>query len=381
MIDPLSFLSETRRSGIDLFSGVPCSLFTSLIDTVIAQPAANYIGAANEGDALAIACGAELGGQRAAVLFQNSGLGNAVNPFTSLAETFRIPALIICSWRGQPGAAPDEPQHDRMGKITPALFELMGIPWELLPTDEAAIAATLERAKSHMDSKHTPYALIVRRGSFTKEAPRTTAPRKPPSLRLDPPAEHSIALDPDLVLRTIAQSASATDVLLTTTGFTGRALYAVGDRPNQLYMVGSMGCVSSLGLGLARAQPNRRIIVLDGDGALLIRMGALATLGYERPPNLLHILLDNGVHDSTGSQATVAPSLDTASIAAACGYPCARRVESLEDLSASVGVPTGELTFVHVPTQSRTDRKLPRPTITPAEVAQRLREWIRDHPA
>ena len=376
MIDPGTFLQATRDSGIQLFTGVPCSLFTSLIDTVIADPSTDYVGAANEGDALAIAAGSELGGKRGAVLFQNSGLGNAVNPFTSLTETFRIPALIICSWRGEPGAAPDEPQHDRMGKITRQLFELMEIRHELLPTEEAELPAALKRAKEHMDATSEPFAFVVHRGTFTKGAPRTTGALRPPTLQVSAEAAEGERLDADAVLRTVQESAGAKDVLLTTTGFTGRALYAIDDRPNQLYMVGSMGCVSSLGLGLARAQPGRRVVVLDGDGALLIRLGALATLGYERPPNLLHVLLDNGVHDSTGSQATVAPSIDPVAIAAACGYPRASRIGSLEELGARVGKPGSELEFLHVRTEPRADRKLPRPTITPAQVAERLRGWL-----
>ncbi len=381
MIDPAFFLSQARASGIELFTGVPCSLFTSLIDTVIADPDVDYVGAANEGDALAIAAGAELGGKRAAVLFQNSGLGNAVNPFTSLTETFRIPALIICSWRGEPGAAPDEPQHERMGKITPQLFELMGMEYALMPTEESELTAVLDRARRSMDGTAMPFALIVRRGSFTKGAPRTEGELRSPTLRVEPQAPGRERLDPDETLREIQEACGVGDVILTTTGFTGRALYAVGDRDNQLYMVGSMGCISSLGLGLARVQPERRVIVLDGDGAFLIRMSALATLGYERPKNLVHILLDNGVHDSTGSQATVAPSIDPVAIAAACGYPRASRIDSLEDLGACLRKATDELEFVHVCTKPRENRKLPRPTITPAQVAERLRAWIRANPA
>jgi len=381
MIDPSFFLRQTQASGIELFTGVPCSLFTSLIDTVIADPAVDYVGAANEGDALAIAAGAELGGKRGAVLFQNSGLGNAVNPFTSLTETFRIPALVICSWRGEPGAAPDEPQHERMGKITPQLFELMGMEWALLPTEETEVPAVLERARETMDASGMPFALVVQRGTFTNGAPRTSGELRPPTLHVDPGPTSGARVDPDTALRAIQEGAGESDVILTTTGFTGRALYAVGDRDNQLYMVGSMGCVSSLGLGLARAQPKRRVIVLDGDGALLIRLGALATLGYERPSNLLHVLLDNGVHDSTGSQATVSPSIDPVAMAAACGYPRASRVASVEELHARLRQPANELEFLHVRTLPREDRKLPRPTITPAQVAERLRAWIRENPA
>ncbi len=167
---------------------------------------------------------------------------------------------------------------------------------------------------------------------------------------------------------------------MATTGFTGRSLYALGDRPNQLYMVGSMGCASSFGLGLALAQPSRRVVVLDGDGAILMRMGALATLGYERPKNLLHIALDNEVHDSTGAQSTVTHSVDLAAVAAACGYPRvirARNAAEVEDIVRTHGEPQ-ELTFVHVKTVPGEKGDLPRPKETPVEVIDRMRAWLKE---
>jgi phosphonopyruvate decarboxylase len=142
-------------------------------------------------------------------------------------------------------------------------------------------------------------------------------------------------------------------------------------------MVGSMGCVSSLGLGLARAQPQRRVVVLDGDGAALMRLGALATIGHEQPANLIHILLDNGVHDSTGGQATVASSADLAAVAAACGYPRVLRAEWLDDLRSVLREESEALTFVHVRTRPRENHKLPRPEMTPAQLADRFRRWLK----
>jgi phosphonopyruvate decarboxylase len=169
----------------------------------------------------------------------------------------------------------------------------------------------------------------------------------------------------------------STDAVIATTGFTGRALYALEDRPNQFYMVGSMGCASSLGLGLALSQPQRRVVVLDGDGAALMRMGALATIGYERPANLIHILLDNEIHESTGGQATVSHSVDLAAVAQACGYPRVVRAGSLDELAAAAHEAGDELTFVHVKTRPGEEKNLPRPTIKPWQVAERFRAWLR----
>jgi len=369
-----------RRAGFELFTGVPCSYLTPLIDTVIDSKDIRYVGAANEGEAVAIAAGARLGGKGAVVMLQNSGLGNAVNPLTSLAHPFRLPVLVVATWRGEPGGEADEPQHEVMGEITPRLFELMGIPWELFPATTAALETALARATAHMRERGLPYAFVLQKGSI--EAAATGRHRT---------AERALAsgvrgafgrerLAPDEALRACVAGLAGTDVAIATTGYTGRALYALGDRPNQLYVVGSMGCASSLALGLALAQPARRVLVLDGDGAALMHLGALAIIGHERPANLVHVLLDNGVHDSTGAQATVAPAVDLAGVALACGYPDVRRVADAGELSAAVKGARGGPAFVHVRTQPRSDRKLPRPSETPAEVAARFADWMRTHP-
>ncbi len=376
MIETQIFLEALRERGIGMYSGVPCSYLTPLINAVIGSPHSRYVGASNEGDAVAIACGAELAGKRAAVLFQNSGLGNAVSPLTSLTATFQIPVLVLATWRGQPGGAADEPQHELMGEITPALFELMKIPYRILPDEEAGCLAAVDTACESMRTKRLPFALIIRKGTFAAcELPQQTE-RSHVSVARQEPKPTPTVFDPDEVLRAIRSAVSPRDAVVATTGFTGRALYAQGDTANQFYMVGSMGCASSLALGLALAQPTRRVVVLDGDGAFLMRMGALSSIGYERPKNLVHVLLDNGVHDSTGAQATVAPAIDPVQIALGCGYPRCAQVAQLDELRAHLQTTDRELTFLHIKTQPREDRKLPRPTMTPVEVATRFRNCL-----
>ena len=379
MIRSTEVVQLFRQAGFELFTGVPCSYLTPLIDTVIESSDIRYVGAANEGGAVAIAAGAELGGKRAVVMFQNSGLGNAVNPLTSLTFSFRLPVLVITTWRGEPGGEHDEPQHELMGAITPQLLELMRIPWERFPATPEALRAALARATKYMETERLPYAFILQKGAV--EAASTgrnrTAERSVSGQILG--RFPAVSFDPDAALRAVVAGLSGSDVVLATTGFTGRALYGVGDRPNQLYFVGSMGHAASFGLGLALAQPTRRVIVLDGDGAMLMQLGAAAIVGHEAPKNLVHVLLDNGVHDSTGAQATVAPAVDLASVALASGYPDVRRLASLEELSAAVKQARSGPSFLHVRTQPRTDRKLPRPKETPPEVAQRLATWMRAH--
>jgi phosphonopyruvate decarboxylase len=379
MIRAHDALQLFRRAGFELFSGVPCSYLTPLIDAVIDSSDIRYVGATNEGDAVAIAAGAVLGGKRAVVMFQNSGLGNAVNPLTSLTHPFRLPVLLIGTWRGEPGGEPDEPQHELMGAVTPRLFELMGIPHELFPDSPQGLEAALERALGSMAKERRPYALLMQKGAV-EAAPtgkhRTAERAITGSVR----GAFGAPLAPDDALRAVVAGLAGSDVAIATTGYTGRALYALGDRPNQLYLVGSMRCAASVGLGLALVQPRRRVIVLDGDGALLMRLGACATVGTEAPANLVHVLLDNGVHDSTGAQATVSPAVDLAQVALACGYPSVRRVASAAELTAAVREARPGPSFVHVRTLPRANRKLPRPKETPAEVAERFRAWMGEHP-
>jgi phosphonopyruvate decarboxylase len=266
-----------------------------------------------------------------------------------------------------------------MGQITAGLFDLMRVPWEYFPTDERDVAGVLERAVTHMTKVRTPYGLIMKKDSVADHKLKTKAAPKP----LIPFAVEAWKRGATLptrreVLAGVQGASRVNDAIVATTGFTGRSLYAAGDRPNQLYMVGSMGCAGPFGLGLAWAQPSRRVIVLDGDGAVLMRMGALATLGYERPKNLLHVVIDNEVHDSTGGQSTVSHSVDLAAVAAACGYPRVIRAHTVAEIEGIVRSQPDELTFVHVKTAPGEANDLPRPKETPVEVIGRMRAWLRE---
>jgi phosphonopyruvate decarboxylase len=420
MIEADLLLEQLRQADIELICGVPCSYLTPLINAAIDSSSCRYVNTANEGDAVAVAAGAELGGCRAAVMFQNSGLGNAVNPLTSLALPFRIPMLLIVTWRGQPGGPRDEPQHELMGHITVPLLELLGIPWERLPEHETEIPAALQRVAAHSDAAGTPYALVMPRGSVATRRPEpvfecsvveerrrlglrpdlsqgTLVSGQSPNLRTenglsrtspgDAMAHGEIAAEPavstafdqDQVLRVVQRNTGPRDVVVATTGYTSRALYALEDRENQLYIVGSMGCASSVSLGLAMAQPQCRVLLLDGDGAALMRPSALAAVGCQQPSNLVHILLDNGVHDSTGAQATLSENVDFPALARGCGYARVQRVRALDELETVLRSREDGLRFLHVRTLPRSRRKLPRPAQTPAENANRLRKWMRHH--
>jgi len=377
MISAESFILQAASKGFDFYSGVPCSYLKPFINYVTGSDQLQYVAAANEGDAIAIAAGAELGGKRAVAMMQNSGLGNAVNPLTSLTYTFSIPILVIVTLRGEPGGPADEPQHELMGKITTSMLESMEVPWAYFPTEEDEIASVLDKAIQHMDNTGKPFALVMKKGSVEAwpHAAKLPPHARPAKACEDKPYD-AIASRMQM-LTTIQESAEETDVVLATTGYTGRELYTVGDQANQLYMVGSMGCVVSLGLGLALTQTQRRVIAIDGDGALLMRMGALATIAYQQAENLIHILLDNGVHESTGAQPTVSKSLDFTAIAAACGYQNVFRVTEPDELNQLLKTNLAGPTFIHVPTKPGVADNLPRPNVTPTEVAIRLRNWIK----
>jgi len=375
MINAEAFVQAVRAQGFALWTGVPCSYLKPFINYVIDDPASRYVAAANEGDAIAIAAGASLAGSPAIAMFQNSGLGNAVNPLTSLTHTFNIPVLVITTLRGEPGGAPDEPQHELMGAITGDMLTLMQIPWEFFPVDESEIAPALARAMTHMREAKRPYAFVMKKDSVQPYAIRSK-PEPHPTVACTssvPPTPIGTRAE---VLRKVQAVVRADDAVVATTGFTGRELFGCEDRENQLYFVGSMGCVSSFGLGLALAQPKRRVIVLDGDGAIIMRMGALATIGYERPPNLLHLLLDNELHESTGGQSTVSHSMDLCTIAAACGYPRSLRATNLDDVGHEIERAGKALAFMHVKLHPGVAKGLPRPTVKPPAVAERMRQFL-----
>ena len=373
MIEASQFVGPAKRLGFDFWAGVPCSFLTPFINYTIGDEQLTYISSANEGDAVAAATGAALGGHRSVAMMQNSGLGNAVSPLSSLNHVFRIPVLLIITLRGEPGK-PDEPQHELMGQITPALLETLQIPWAWFPDSEDKVQDVLHRAVTHMDETGRPYALIMKKGmvapyelsqgpAIDQSATDQKNTAQPPSVQF--PSRHDV----------LKQLVSSTDVdetiLIASTGFSGRELYAISDRPNQLYMVGSMGCASSLGLGLAAVRPDKKIVVIDGDGAALMRMGNLATVGAYGGSNYYHLLLDNHVHESTGGQSTVSKSVNFPVIAAACGYQSIYGAAE-DDRDVAGFLRAKAPAFMYMETSRGVPSDLPRPSIKPADVARRL---------
>lgn len=383
MIKPADFVTPAQRLGLGRYAGVPCSFLTPLLDHVIDDAGLPCLTAANEGEAVAALAGAALGGHPGIAMMQNSGLGNAVSPLTSLAWVFRLPILLVVTWRGAPDLK-DEPQHALMGRITGALLDTMQVPWEHFPGEPATVAPTLHHALQHLRTENRPFALLMRKGTIAPRPPRTL--RTVPPARLVVPAPETETSDPTpwptraqalerLLEHTSPESAT---VVIATTGYTGRELFALADRPNHFYMVGSMGCATAVGLGLSQARPDLRVVVIDGDGAALMRMGTFATIGAQAGGNLIHLLLDNQMHESTGGQPTVSPGIRFANVAAACGYHQATESDRLDAIDALLAGPEPGAgpRFLHLRIRPGIADRLPRPDLTPVQVKERLMSHI-----
>jgi phosphonopyruvate decarboxylase len=320
---------------------------------------------------VAIAVGIQLTGGRPCVFLQNSGLGNAVNPLTSLCHALAVPVLLIIGWRGEPDVR-DEPQHELMGRITEPVLSAMEIAHRKMQTDEGLLEQQVSDAVAYMDRTLLPFALLVPKG--------TLSPLEGGPVRNSGVAHRPNGMRRDDAIGVILSHIDRESVVVSTTGKTSRELERDWDRPRNLYVVGSMGCASSIALGVALgACKSRPVVVLDGDGAALMRLEALTTIGRMAPANLLHIVLDNGVHDSTGGQPTGAEAVDLIGIAQACGYTSAFEASDrvqLKEIVSSLRFCEGPV-FVRVDIVPGADSQLGRPALGPRDSAQRFREAIR----
>ncbi|WP_028647101.1 phosphonopyruvate decarboxylase [Nocardiopsis sp. CNT312] len=370
MISAEFFCDELERHGFGFASGVPCSYFGGPISLLSRTPG-RYVAAANEGGALATASGAVLAGERAYVMLQNSGLGNLVNPLTSLVMTYRIPVLTFVSLRGWPDPSQDEPQHAVMGPTTAPYLDLLGMPYWILSADagEARFREILEAATAELSEGRAPFVLVEKHAVGAAEAAASGGPAR------DDRMDSSDAVR--LVTKLIGDAP-----VIATTGYTGRELFGVEDRSANFYMQGSMGHASSIALGVALTRPDRPVVALDGDGAALMHLGALSVIGAQAPPNLVHVVLDNGIHESTGGQGTTSHTTGLEEVASAAGYADARRCATPGELQRGV---TDALSspgphMLVVPTRARSGPMPPRATSahTPEEMRNRFSAAVRE---
>jgi len=351
--------------GADFYTGVPDSQLKALCNCLIqtyGMDPEHHIIAANEGNCAALAAGYHLATGRIPVVYmQNSGEGNIINPAASLLNdrVYAIPMVFIIGWRGEPGV-PDEPQHIFQGEITVRLLETLNIRTFVIGKDttdrevEAAMASFRERLAAGLD-----VAFLVRKDALTCEG----------KVRY----ENSNVMTREEVIRHVVEI-SGEDPIVSTTGKASRELFEIRAAGGQSHKydfltVGSMGHSSSIALGLAVSRPDRKIWCIDGDGALLMHMGAMAVLGTNAPKNLVHVVINNGAHETVGGMPTAAAKLDLAAVAEACGYPYAASVDNYKDLDKELlsAKKREALSFLEVKCSIGSRSSLGRPTTTALE--------------
>lgn len=373
MLSPKIFIESLAAKGIDFFAGVPDSLLKNVCafisDTLDDR---HNIIAANEGAAVGLAAGHYLAtGHIPCVYMQNSGEGNAINPLASLTdkEVYGIPVLLVIGWRGEPGVH-DEPQHVKQGKITLPLLDAMGIRHEILSQDETELRSQLDGAVRHMSETGEAFAFIVRKNTF-----------EPYTLQRHEVNEYPLSREE--AIQKVAASLSAKDVIVSTTGMISRELFEYRTAQGQgherdFLTVGSMGHASQIALGIALEKTDRRVWCFDGDGAALMHLGSVAIIADKAPENFVHVIFNNGAHDSVGGQPTVGLKVNLAGIAKAAGYKDAVSVTTAEDLGSALKVlktmrgPV--LLEVRVHRGNRKD--LGRPTTTPIQNRDALMEFM-----
>lgn len=370
MIDPNAFIDGLQACDMDFFTGVPDSLLKEFCACLSERIEADrHVIAANEGNAVAMASGYHMATGRCAVVYlQNSGLGNTINPLTSIAdsEVYQIPMLLVVGWRGEPGVK-DEPQHVKQGRITPAQLELLEIPYQVVDAGSDA-QMLLAWARDQVDRTGAPVALLVRSGTFASYQ----GGRKPPM---------ASTLRREEALATLLELAGDA-AIVSTTGKTSREVFELRMRYGQVQRdfltVGGMGHTASIALGVALGRPDRPVVCIDGDGSVLMHMGALPIIGSVAPPRFMHVLLNNGAHESVGGQPTVALGTDFRAIALASGYRAYEQASCVEELRAAWARLAGQagplLLEVRIGTGSRAD--LGRPTSTPRENKQAFMQWV-----
>ncbi|MEX0920630.1 MAG: phosphonopyruvate decarboxylase [Candidatus Pacearchaeota archaeon] len=362
MIDCHEFYKLLLDQNVDFFTGVPDSLLKNfnacLLDNV---PKEKHIIAADEGGAVALATGYHLATKKIPLVYmQNAGQGNSVNPLVSLTdpEVYSVPMLLLIGWRGEPGTE-DEPQHVKQGKITLELLDLLGIKYKILPDNIEEAIEVVNELIEDARKKNMPNAVVVRKGTFS-------------SYELKDKSSKRYSLTREEVIGEIAGILNEEDIIVSTTGKASRELFEYRERKGQSHekdflTVGSMGHSSQIALGIALKKQNRKVYCFDGDGSLIMHMGSLAIIGQQAQKNLIHIVLNNGSHESVGGQPTAGFETDFVKIAKSCNYSEAWCVQDIEDLRKKLEILKGKegpiLLEIRVNSSSRKD--LGRPTTSP----------------
>jgi len=374
MISCQDFFDILNKYDLSFFTGIPDSIFKEWMKFLVDKDEIvlkNLI-ACNECEAVALAAGYHLATNKIGVVYmQNSGLGKAVNPLTSLCDpdVFSIPVFLMIGWRGEPGKV-DAPQHKKMGKITLPLLETLQIPYWILEPDLKIIEKKLKEVIAHFKANKSPYAFIVRKKFFQ-------------NYDLEKAVIKKYIISREEAISVIMQNLNNDEIIVSSTGFVSRELYEyresnVKDHYKSFYNIGSMGCASSIGLSIALQKPNRKVIVFDGDGAAIMQMGAFTTIGKYSPSNYVHIIFDNNSHESTGGQPTNSDTIDFAKIALACNYKSTKLIKTKSNLIKAIPEikeQKGPLLVV-IKIQKNIRPDLNRPEKTPKELKNALMNYL-----
>ena len=389
MIRPEFFIEKLRENGIDCFAGVPDSLLKNICAYITDHCDAQHnIIAANEGAAVGLAAGHYLAtGQPACVYMQNSGEGNIINPLASLTdpEVYNIPVLLLIGWRGRPGVH-DEPQHVKQGKVTTGLLNVMGVNYEVLSKEEDKAEKQIAKAVKALNNKEV-FALVIEKETFE-------------DYKLQNVEKNDLTMSREEAIQMVAGALGEKDVIVSTTGMISRELFEYRAAMHQgherdFLTVGSMGHASQIALGIAMAQPERRVWCFDGDGATIMHMGSMAIVAQKAPSNYIHVVFNNGAHDSVGGQPTVGLKVDLPAVAKAVGYKATISVNSKAELEkelSALNSPLGltgrflnevekELSTIggpillEVQVRKGNRKDLGRPTTTPIKHKEALMEF------
>ena len=377
MIRPKFFIEALREKGIDCYAGVPDSLLKNICAYITDHfDAAHNIIAANEGAALGLAAGHYLAtGQPACVYMQNSGEGNIINPLASLTdqEVYNIPVLLLIGWRGRPGVH-DEPQHVKQGKVTTGLLNVMGVNYEVLSKEEDKAAKQIDKAAKALANKEV-FALVIEKDTFE-------------DYNLQHVEVNDLTMSREEAIQIVAAALGEKDCIVSTTGMISRELFEYRAAMNEgherdFLTVGSMGHASQIALGIAMAKTDRKVWCFDGDGATIMHMGSMAIVANKAPQNYVHVVFNNGAHDSVGGQPTVGLKIDLPAVAKAVGYKSIYSVESKGALEKQLSIINSQLSineypiFLEIRVRKGNRKDLGRPTTTPIQNKDALMDFLK----
>ena len=345
------------ENGVTYFTGVPDSYLNGFCNYALEKCGERNVIAANEGNAVGIAAGHYFASKEIPLVYmQNSGIGNAINPLVSLVDkdVYAVPMLLLIGWRGQGDTEPNHPQHKLQGEITPTLLDVMHIPYTVLEDDSKKFQETVEKAIRYCLDNRSPYGLIAPKGVMTD-------PDKPNN------KDNVYPMSREEAIEVILENMPADTIYSATTGRATRELFFLREKRNEtkahdFLNVGSMGHSNSVALGIALEKPDRHIVALDGDSAAIMHMGAMTMVSKLHVTNFMHIILNNGAHESVGGQPSAGHLIDFTKIADGCGYATVGHpVTREEELVAAVKElkDCGKASFIDCRIHKGLNRRLP----------------------